>query len=169
MTNSDATGVSRDVEGYLINPEDWNRTIAPALAAEEGIELDNDHWIAGQVMPNIRMTHRWLQVLLVGVGLAGAGVCHPLAAQSSHEVVSFRCALAIDAVLAELDSNSTNLVIQQALQHIDDVNGQLVCIPMSADEIQVRMQSTEMSGNDNRLVFSLDAKTYAVRKTFYGR
>ena len=40
---------------------------------------------------------------------------------------------------------------------------------MSADEIQVRMQSTEMSGNDNRLVFSLDAKTYKVRKTFYGR
>jgi hypothetical protein len=72
-------------------------------------------------------------------------------------------------VLAELDSNSNNLVIQQALQHIDDVNGQLVCIPMSADEIQVRMQSTEMTGNDNRLVFSLDAKTYKVRKTFYGR
>jgi hypothetical protein len=120
-------------------------------------------------LPNSRSTRRRLRVLLVGAGLAAASVCNPLAAQSAEELVSFRCALAIDAVLAELDSNSTNLVIQQALQHIDDVNGQLVCIPMSADEIQVRMQSTEMSGNDNRLVFSLDAKTYAVRKTFYGR
>jgi len=120
-------------------------------------------------MPDMRKTSRCLQVLLVGLGLAGAGVSNPLAAQASEELVSFRCALAIDAVLAELDSNSNNLVIQQALQHIDDVNGQLVCIPMSADEIQVRMQSTEMTGNDNRLVFSLDAKTYKVRKTFYGR
>jgi len=120
-------------------------------------------------MPNMLIIDRWLQVLLVAVGLAGAGVCTPLAAQSGEELVSFRCALAIDAVLAELDMNSENLVIQQALQHIDDVNGQLVCIPMNADEIQVRMQSTEMSGNDNRLVFSLDANTYEVRKTFYGR
>lgn len=86
------------------------------------------------------MNHRWLKILLVGTGLAGAGAGDPLAAQSSEELVSFRCALAIDAVLEELDSNSDNLVIQQALQHIDDVNGQLVCIPMSADEIQVRMQ-----------------------------
>jgi len=120
-------------------------------------------------MPDMRITRRWSQVLLVSAGLASAGLCQPLAAQSGPEVVSFRCALAIDAVLAELDSNSANLVIQQALQHIDDVNGQLVCIPMSVDEIQVRMQSTEMSGNDNRLVFSLDAKSYKVRKTFYGR
>jgi len=110
-----------------------------------------------------------LPVLLVVAGLAAAGACNPLAAESGEELVSFRCALAIDAVLAKLDSNSENLVIQQALRQIDDVNGQLVCIPISADEIQVRLQSTEMTGNDNRLVFSLDAKTYTVNKTFYGR
>jgi dissimilatory sulfite reductase related protein len=46
MINSDTTGVPRDVEGYLINPKDWNRTIARALAAAEGVELNNDHWIA---------------------------------------------------------------------------------------------------------------------------
>jgi len=110
-----------------------------------------------------------LQALLLGSALAAAGVCSPLAARPGEELVSFRCARAIDAVLTELDLNSENLVIQQALQQIDDTNGQLVCIPISADEIQVRLQSTEMTGNDNRLVFSLDAKTYNVRKTFYGR
>ncbi|PLX45504.1 MAG: sulfite reductase subunit gamma [Hyphomicrobiales bacterium] len=31
-------------EGYLINPEDWNREIASALAAREGIELTEAHW-----------------------------------------------------------------------------------------------------------------------------
>lgn len=91
------------------------------------------------------------------------------AANSAEEVVSFRCALAIDAVLAELDTNSTNIVIQEALSTVDDVNGQLVCIPIGADEIQVRLQSTDMGYSDNRLVFSLDAKTYVVQKTFYGR
>jgi len=120
-------------------------------------------------LSDFRLNRRCLRVLLVGIGLAGAAICNPLAAQSSAELVSFRCALAIDSVLAELDMSSENLVIQQALAHINEVNGQLVCIPISDSEIQVRLQSTEMTGNDNRLVFSLDAKTYQVRKTFYGR
>ena len=110
---------------------------------------------------------RWR--LLLAALFTGASVTGTVLAQGSEELVSFRCALALDAVLAKLDSSSENLVVQQALANIDDVNGQLVCIPMSADEIQVRLQSTEMTGNDNRLVFSLDAKTYEVRKTFYGR
>jgi TusE/DsrC/DsvC family sulfur relay protein len=46
MTNPDTTGVPRDAEGYLIDPQDWNKTIACALATEEGIELNDDHWIA---------------------------------------------------------------------------------------------------------------------------
>ncbi len=101
--------------------------------------------------------------------IAVAVLAGSAAAESAEEVVSFQCALAIDAVLAELDTNSTNVVIQDALSTIDDTNGQLVCIPISADEIQVRMQSTDMGYSDNRLVFSLDAKTYVVKKTFYGR
>ncbi len=36
--------VSRDAEGYLINPEDWNEDIASELAREEGIELDDIYW-----------------------------------------------------------------------------------------------------------------------------
>lgn len=101
--------------------------------------------------------------------LAGLLCINPFASAGAEELVSFRCALAIDAVLAEMDKQAQNLVMQQALSSIDDVNGQLVCIPMSADELQVRLQSTQMADNDNRLVFSLDAKTYSVRKVFYGR
>jgi sulfur relay (sulfurtransferase) DsrC/TusE family protein len=107
---------------------------------------------------------RLLVVLLMGFLLGHLG-----SARSAEEIVSFSCALAIDAALAKLDEQSTNLVIKQALSTINDVNGQLVCIPMSADEIQVRLQSTDMAYADNRLVFSIDAKTYTVLKIFFGR
>ena len=46
MTNQDKTGVLRDAEGYLINPEDWSKSIARELAAEEDIEIDDDYWLA---------------------------------------------------------------------------------------------------------------------------
>jgi len=107
----------------------------------------------------------WLLVVL----LTGLPTCLVYAAERTEEVVSFSCALAIDAALAELDGQSENLIIQEALSDIDDVNGQLVCITMSANEIQVRLQSTDMSFSDNRLVFSINAKTYTIQKTFYGR
>jgi hypothetical protein len=102
--------------------------------------------------------------------LAGFYCVNPFAAEPrEEELVSFRCALAIDAVLARLDQQAGNLVIQQALDRISEHNGQLVCIFMSADEIQVRLQASDMTAADNRLVFSLDAKTYKVLKAYYGR
>ena len=91
------------------------------------------------------------------------------AAEPREEIVSFSCALAIDAALAELDEQMGNPVIKQALSTINDENGQLVCIVMSANEIQVRLQSTDMKASDNRLVLSINAKTYKVQKKFYGR
>jgi tRNA 2-thiouridine synthesizing protein E len=35
---------SRDAEGYLIDPDDWNEDIANELANEEGIELNDTYW-----------------------------------------------------------------------------------------------------------------------------
>jgi tRNA 2-thiouridine synthesizing protein E len=37
--------VEVDVDGFLANPADWNRDIARAIAAEEGIELTDRHWV----------------------------------------------------------------------------------------------------------------------------
>ena len=36
--------LARDPEGYLIDPEDWNESVAATLAADEGIELNSGHW-----------------------------------------------------------------------------------------------------------------------------
>lgn len=41
----------RDNEGYLLNPGDWTRALAPLLAAEDGLMLSPAHW---QVIDFIR-------------------------------------------------------------------------------------------------------------------
>ncbi len=38
------TRASRDPEGYLFDPDDWNGDIANVLADEEGIELNETYW-----------------------------------------------------------------------------------------------------------------------------
>jgi TusE/DsrC/DsvC family sulfur relay protein len=40
----------RDAEGYLVEPADWNEEIAQVLAAEESIQLTDDHWDAIRFM-----------------------------------------------------------------------------------------------------------------------
>lgn len=39
-----AIQVARDIEGYLVDPEDWNEDVARELAAEEGLELSESYW-----------------------------------------------------------------------------------------------------------------------------
>ena len=36
--------IETDDNGNLVNPGDWDEDVAKALAAEEGIELTQDHW-----------------------------------------------------------------------------------------------------------------------------
>jgi tRNA 2-thiouridine synthesizing protein E len=40
----------RDTEGYLLEPGDWNEAIAEALALDENIQLNDDHWDAIRFM-----------------------------------------------------------------------------------------------------------------------
>ncbi len=41
---------ARDAEGYLVEPTEWNEAVATALAREQDIELDDDHWDAIRFM-----------------------------------------------------------------------------------------------------------------------
>ncbi len=38
------TTVDVNEEGYLTNLEQWNREVAAGIAAEEGVELSEQHW-----------------------------------------------------------------------------------------------------------------------------
>ncbi len=48
---------ARDTEGYLVNPEDWNKTIAIELAREEGIQLSDRYWIVLDFMRQYYSEH----------------------------------------------------------------------------------------------------------------
>ena len=37
---------SRDAEGYLFQPAEWDEPLAHAIAGEEGIELNDEYWPA---------------------------------------------------------------------------------------------------------------------------
>jgi TusE/DsrC/DsvC family sulfur relay protein len=56
MTNT--TTISFDTEGYLVNPEDWTKSIAVGIAEREGIELLPDHWLILEFMQQYWTTHR---------------------------------------------------------------------------------------------------------------
>lgn len=36
--------IDTDTQGYLVNVEDWNESMAVELARQEGIELSEEHW-----------------------------------------------------------------------------------------------------------------------------
>jgi len=38
------TTVALDDQGYLVDPADWSEEVAAALAREEGLVLETDHW-----------------------------------------------------------------------------------------------------------------------------
>lgn len=47
-----------DPEGYLIDPEDWDRSVARILAEQEGIDLTSEHWLIVDFMRHYWTTHR---------------------------------------------------------------------------------------------------------------
>jgi hypothetical protein len=109
------------------------------------------------------ITRRLAPALLLGFACCGAS-----AQQSDGQVVSFRCALALDAVIAELDKQTNNPVTRQALERSGEENGEFVCIQGDQRTIIVRLQSPDMGPTEGRLVFSVDARTYKVLKTYFG-
>jgi len=51
------TQPSRDSEGYLIQPDDWDEQLAGQLANEEGIELNNAYWLVLKFMRDYYHEH----------------------------------------------------------------------------------------------------------------
>lgn len=71
---TNVTAVPRDDEGYLLNPNEWSREIATALAREENVALTDEHWLAIEfvrdyhaergITPDIRHVAKYLATRL---------------------------------------------------------------------------------------------------------
>lgn len=44
MLDVEGRTIATDSEGYLINPEDWSEAFVKALAIQEGLRLNTEHW-----------------------------------------------------------------------------------------------------------------------------
>lgn len=68
----------RDAEGYLLEPTEWDETVAECLADELGIRLEEDHWRVirhmrelydeRQIAPDARHIIRFLDQRYPGMG-----------------------------------------------------------------------------------------------------
>ena len=97
------------------------------------------------------------------------GLASPGAAQEGEpEIVSFRCVLAFDAVLAELDKQAENPVTQAALERISEESGEFVCVRANDDTIVVRLESPELAPTDGRLIFTVSPSSYRGMKPYFG-
>jgi tRNA 2-thiouridine synthesizing protein E len=52
------TSPAYDAEGYLLDPEEWDESVARLLAAEEGMELQAAHWPVLRYMRQYWEAHR---------------------------------------------------------------------------------------------------------------
>ena len=57
MTTIEITGVDRDAEGFLTDPQQWNEDVAAMIAREAGIdELTPRHWLVVNYMRETYLT-----------------------------------------------------------------------------------------------------------------
>ncbi len=91
------------------------------------------------------------------------------AATPTEQVISLKCSYAIAAIIGEMGTETTNLIMQDALSQIDENNGEFLCRDPGNGKIYVRLQSTEMSASDNKLVFTVNTLNYEIERTIYGR
>ncbi|MBI5720291.1 MAG: TusE/DsrC/DsvC family sulfur relay protein [Burkholderiales bacterium] len=47
-----------DTEGYLVDPEQWDETLAAAIARTQGLVLEDDHWFVIRFMREYQAEHR---------------------------------------------------------------------------------------------------------------
>ena len=58
MISTESSQILTDDEGYLVDPTDWNESVAHELAATEQIALEDDHWQVIRFMRSYYDEHR---------------------------------------------------------------------------------------------------------------
>ncbi|MBI3371222.1 MAG: TusE/DsrC/DsvC family sulfur relay protein [Betaproteobacteria bacterium] len=54
----DGRTLATDQEGYLVDPAEWNEQVARALAANENIQLNDEHWAVIRFMRDYYQRHQ---------------------------------------------------------------------------------------------------------------
>ena len=90
-------------------------------------------------------------------------------ATSTEQIISLKCSYAIAAVIGKMGTETTNLIMQDALSKINENNGEFLCRDPGKGKIYIRLQSTEMSDSDNKLVFTINTLNYEIERTIYSR
>jgi tRNA 2-thiouridine synthesizing protein E len=57
IVDNEQRELDTDTEGYLVNPDDWDRTVAEQLASQESIDLTAEHWRVLEFMRNYFEEH----------------------------------------------------------------------------------------------------------------
>ena len=91
------------------------------------------------------------------------------AATAATQVISLKCSYAIAAVIGEMGTQTDNKVMREALSLIDENNGEFVCLQPGDGKIYVRLQSTEMTASDYKLMFTINTLSYEIERTIYAR
>jgi hypothetical protein len=124
-------------------------------------------WLVNQQIEITDMKKLLLVIYLVFVSPAVT------ATAPTPQIISLKCSYAIAAVIGEMGTQTGtqtgNKVMQEALSLIDENNGEFVCLQPEDGKIYVGLQSTEMTTNDNRLLFTINPLNYEIERTIYGK
>ena len=60
--NVDGRSIGLDDDGYLRDLVEWNEAVASALAEQEGLALEADHW---EIIHLLRALRAWPQIELI--------------------------------------------------------------------------------------------------------
>jgi tRNA 2-thiouridine synthesizing protein E len=58
LRDAAGTPLATDAEGYLVEPETWDRDVAAQLAASEGLTLQDEHWPVLEFMRRYYAEHQ---------------------------------------------------------------------------------------------------------------
>ncbi|WP_068546343.1 TusE/DsrC/DsvC family sulfur relay protein [Thalassotalea crassostreae] len=56
--NFEDRNIVTDKQGYLTNVDDWSEALAPIIAAQENIELTENHWQVVMFVRNFYLTYK---------------------------------------------------------------------------------------------------------------
>lgn len=84
------------------------------------------------------------------------------AAGPAGEVVSLNCSYAIASALRFIKEQNININVSRE-------DGEFTCVTPSKEEIYIRLQSPRLAVSDKKYMFIINARSYEVMRSSFGR